>query len=214
MYPSIDLTNVLAPRRIASANPRARSLPSSGSNELPEVARPILLLLRTQNITLDTLILSGNPLTQGEVDELVTVLNMPDTFRHLDISRCSLDERSLEEIWDALPEQSYKMEVLDTSHNFGNVDHVLIRNSLCHFVRLRKLSIAGNCMSQFTDFLFYDETIMRWQLEELDLSDIKLSDETTMILAAYLEMPESNWLRRLDLNNCGLSGSMAATLRW
>ncbi|KAM0285012.1 hypothetical protein ACHAQH_001701 [Verticillium albo-atrum] len=209
---SIDLTNVLAPRRIASTNPRARSLHSSSSNELPEIARPILLLLRTQNITLDALIIGGNALTQGEVDELVTVLNIPDIFRHLDISRCSLDERSLEEIWDALPEQSYKMEVLDTSRNFGNVDHVLIRNSLSHFARLRKLSIAGNCMSQFTDFLFYDETIMRWQLEELDLSDVKLSDETTMILAAYLEMPESSWLRRLELNNCGLSGSMAATL--
>lgn len=78
-------------------------------------------------------------------------------------------------MWDVLPSQAATLEVLDTSHNFGNIDHAVIRNSLAHFTRLRKLSIAGNCLSQFTDFLFYDEVILGWQLEELDLSDVKVS---------------------------------------
>lgn len=35
-----------------------------------EIARPLLLLLRTRNTPLDTLLLSGNPLTAAEVNEL------------------------------------------------------------------------------------------------------------------------------------------------
>lgn len=99
-------------------------------------------------------------------------------MKELDISHCNLDERSLGEIWDALPQQGNTMEVLNTSRNMGNLDLVVIRNGLAHFSRLRKLNIAGNCLSQFTDFMFWDETIMSWQLEELDLSDIKVSAVT------------------------------------
>lgn len=159
-----------------------------------------------------------------------SALCIPGILKELDISHCNLDERSLGEIWDALPQQGSTMEVLNTSRNMGNLDLVVIRNGLAHFSRLRKLNIAGNCLSQFTDFMFWDETIMGWQLEELDLSDIKvraslsimvhslltsslkLSEETVNVLATYLAMPESDYMRRVDLNNCGLTGSMAAVL--
>lgn len=102
-------------------------------------------------------------------------MHIPDLLRELDISRCNLDERSLEEIWDALPSQGYKMEALNTSRNIGHVDHMVVKNNLSHFACLRKLGIAGNCLSQFMDPIVFDETIMRWGLEELDLSNINVS---------------------------------------
>ncbi|GKT46647.1 uncharacterized protein ColSpa_06828 [Colletotrichum spaethianum] len=182
----IDLTNVLASRNIVGVS-RARA----GSKKEPEVVRPILLLLRTGCIPCDTLLVGGNPLTAAEVDDL-------DLLKELDISRCNLDERSLEEIWDALPSQGYKMEALNTSRNIGHVDHMVVKNNLSHFVCLRKLGMAGNCLSQFRDPIFFDETIMQWGLEELDLSNINC--------------PEANYLRRLDLNNCGMTGTQIAEL--
>ncbi|OLN81681.1 hypothetical protein CCHL11_05608 [Colletotrichum chlorophyti] len=203
----IDLTNVLASQNIIGVS-RARA----GSKKEPEVIRPILLLLKTGNIPCDTLLVGGNPLTAAEVGDLVDVLQIPDLLKELDISRCNLDERSLEEIWDALPAQGYKMEALNTSRNIGHVDYTVVKNNLSHFGCLRKLSIAGNCLSQFTDPILYDETIMRWSLEELDLSNIKLNDATLQTLADYLTSPEANYLRRLDLNNCGMTGTQVAHL--
>lgn len=102
------------------------------------------------------------------------VLSTPDLLRELDISRCNLDERSLERIWDALPAQGYKLEALNTSRNIGHVDHVVVKNNLSHLVSIRKLSIAGNCLSQYMNPIFYEETIMGWGLEELDLSNINV----------------------------------------
>ncbi|OBR13611.1 Leucine rich repeat protein [Colletotrichum higginsianum IMI 349063] len=203
----IDLTNVLALRNIVGVS-RARA----GSKKEPEVVRPILLLLRTGSIPCDTLLVGGNPLTAAEVGDLVDVLHIPDLLRELDISRCNLDERSLEEIWDALPSQGYKMEALNTSRNIGHVDHMVVKNNLSHFACLRKLGIAGNCLSQFMDPIFFDETIMRWGLEELDLSNINLNDATLQVLGNYLQCPEANYLRRLDLNNCGMTGTQIAEL--
>ncbi|KAL0930892.1 leucine rich repeat protein [Colletotrichum truncatum] len=203
----IDLTNVLASRNIIGAS-RGRA----GSKKEPEVVRPILLLLRTGNSHCDTLLVGGNPLTAAEVNDLVDVLHIPDLLKELDISRCNLDERSLEEIWDALPSQGFKLESLNTSRNIGHVDHMVIKSNLSHFACIRKLSIAGNCLSQFTDPIFYDEAIMRWGLEELDLSNINLNNATLEILADYLMAPESAYLRRLDFNNCGMSGAQIAHL--
>ncbi|KAF6843269.1 leucine rich repeat protein [Colletotrichum musicola] len=203
----IDLTNVLSSQNIIGVS-RARA----GSKKEPEVVRPILLLLRTGNSHCDTLLVGGNPLTAAEVNDLVDVLNTPDLLRELDISRCNLDERSLERIWDALPAQGYKLEALNTSRNIGHVDHVVVKNNLSHLVSIRKLSIAGNCLSQFMNPIFYEETIMGWCLEELDLSNINLNDATLEILADYLATPEAAYLRRLDLNNCGMSGAQIAHL--
>lgn len=103
------------------------------------------------------------------------VLHIPDLLKELDISRCNLDERSLEEVWDALPSQGYKMEALNTSRNIGHVDHMAVKQNLAHFYNLRKLGIAGNCLTQAKDTIFLDETIMGWGLEELDLSHINVS---------------------------------------
>ncbi|KAF3806336.1 hypothetical protein GCG54_00006098 [Colletotrichum gloeosporioides] len=203
----IDLTNVLASQNIVGVS-RTRA----GSKKEPEVVRPILLLLRTGSSHCDTLLVGGNPLTAAEVTDLVDVLHIPDILRELDISRCNLDERSLEEIWDALPSQGYRLEALNTSRNIGHVDHMVVKSSLSHFACLRKLSVAGNCLSQFTDPIFFEETIMSWGLEELDLSNMHLNNATLDILAGYLLSQESAYLRRLDLNGCGLSGSQIALL--
>ncbi|EFQ24977.1 leucine rich repeat protein [Colletotrichum graminicola] len=203
----IDLTNVLASRNIVGVS-RTRA----GSKKEPEVVRPILLLLKTGSIPCDTLLVGGNPLTAAEVDDLVDVLHIPDLLKELDISRCNLDEKSLEEIWDALPSQGYKMEALNTSRNIGHVDHMVVKSNLSHFICLRKLGIAGSCLSQFRDPIFFDETIMRWGLEELDLSNINLNDATLQVLGNYLQCPEANYLRRLDLNNCGMTGTQIAEL--
>lgn len=66
----IDLTNVLGSQRKLSTSARFQSLLPAVPQEQSEVARPILLLLRTQNISLDSLLIGGNPLTQAEIDEL------------------------------------------------------------------------------------------------------------------------------------------------
>ncbi|KAK1456940.1 leucine rich repeat protein [Colletotrichum cuscutae] len=203
----IDLTNVLALRNIVGVS-RARA----GTKKDPEVVRPILLLLKTRSTPCDTLLVGGNPLTAAEVDDLVGVLHIPDLLKELDISRCNLDERSLEEVWDALPSQGYKMEALNTSRNIGHVDHMAVKQNLAHFYNLRKLGIAGNCLTQAKDTIFLDETIMGWGLEELDLSHINLNDATLQVLGDYLKSSQADYLRRLDLNNCAMTGSQIATL--
>ncbi|ROT38518.1 RNI-like protein [Sodiomyces alkalinus F11] len=201
----IDLTDVLS----SWCDP---SNVRSGVSIEQEIARPLFLLLKTRNTPLDTLLLGGNPLTTAEVDDLVSALAIPGTISHLDISRCRLDESSLEDIWDALQHQGLSMEVLNTSHNSGSIDYSVVRDSLVHFTSLRSLKIAGNCLGRYTDFLFYDETTTKWSLEELDLSDVRLSEETIRVLATYLSSPASQNLKSLHLNNCGINGSDVAML--
>lgn len=66
----IDLTNVLGSLPGSSAASRFETPSPANPKAETEVARAILLLLRTQNIPLESLYLGGNPLTTAEVDEL------------------------------------------------------------------------------------------------------------------------------------------------
>ncbi|KAJ6264784.1 hypothetical protein Dda_0936 [Drechslerella dactyloides] len=60
--------------------------------------------------------------------------------------------------------------------------------------------------------LLPEEILIRWRLEELDLSGTQLNNATVDALSAYLNSPASECLARLNLNNCGLKAGDLAVL--
>ncbi|KAF3925958.1 hypothetical protein ABW20_dc0106634 [Dactylellina cionopaga] len=57
-----------------------------------------------------------------------------------------------------------------------------------------------------------EEILIRWRLQELDLSGTPVNRATVDALSAYLNSPASDGLTKLNLNNCGLKAGDLAVL--
>ncbi|KAH9906228.1 RNI-like protein [Xylariomycetidae sp. FL2044] len=206
----IDLDHVL-PRESVALLPGA-SNPPSPSRRICEVMPPIILLLKSLQTRCNSLVLNGNPLGEADVVELSRILSsQPDFMKTLSISRCHLDEYQLAILWDGLNEQGSSIEVIDTSYNSA-VEAERISPTLLEATRIRRLNLAYSIKGHLTGPLFRPwsnpEFENPWRLEEVDLSGWKLNFDTAWALMKYLELDASQSLRRLVLNNCGLTGQM------
>ncbi|EPS41215.1 hypothetical protein H072_4904 [Dactylellina haptotyla CBS 200.50] len=57
-----------------------------------------------------------------------------------------------------------------------------------------------------------EEILIKWRLQELDLSGTLVNRATVDALSTYLNSPASNYLTKLNLNNCGLKAGDLAVL--
>ncbi|KAI1074665.1 RNI-like protein [Whalleya microplaca] len=207
----IDLRNVLSePAKVlenaASVSPQ--------DSRVSEVVLPIVLLWKSLQTRCCSVCLSGNPLGVTDVAALSrTLQNRPDFVKTFDISRCQLDETALVLLWEGIHEQRSSLEILDTSHNSGRIDAMRISQTLEEARKLRRLNLANSIKGHLNSALFRPwsttSKFQPWSLEELDLSGWKINFDTLCGIMKFLELDESCNLRRLALNNCGLSGEMA-----
>lgn len=160
-----------------------------------ELLRPMLMLMRRQLFHCHSLTMSGTPLAHQDVEELgkytrnynsacyspdfiltfclATLLGLDyASFKKLDLSKCSLGDVGLSNLWEALPAQAETLEYLDTSNNQGTVKASTISNTLDQLKAVKQLRIAGNTRIYPDDCLFEAATLDRWALEELDLSNM------------------------------------------
>ncbi|KAI0148473.1 RNI-like protein [Xylariaceae sp. FL1272] len=211
----IDLTNVL--RSVPTLSSAASNNVTSTPPGVCELMPPMVLLWKSLQTRCNSIRLNGNAIGGTDAVELCRVLqNRPNFLRSFDVSDCNLDEGSLVYLWEGLHEQRFYLEDLDTSYNSGRVEASRIAYTLNEAAGLRRLNLAYSIRGDLEGPLFrpwtQSEPFEIWHLEELDLSGWKINFDTMCSLMKYLELDESKGLRRLTLNNCGISGEMATGL--
>lgn len=209
---SIDLTNTLGlqtSQRLSRLQYDHEALCKKSS----ELLKPILMLWRLQMSVCQGISMSGNPISLGDMDELANLLALDYVhIKKLHLAKCALGDAGLSQLWGALGSQAYSLECLDTSDNQGIVRFDIIQRALKKLQRLVSLNIAGNTRIMSDASLFDGETIMKWALQDLNLSGIMLNDATVDVLAAYLGTYNSHGLQLVRLNNCGLTGKQISRL--
>ncbi|KAI0202185.1 RNI-like protein [Astrocystis sublimbata] len=206
----IDLTNVL--RKVPSVLPQ-QNVDSSSPLVVCEVVPPLVLLWSSSQTRCNSVTLNGNAIGEVDAIELCRVFqSRPNFLRGFEISRCNLDEASLVYLWEGLHEQRFSLEELDTSYNSGRIEASRIAYTLNEATGLRHLNLAYTIRGELGGPLFRpwsrSTSSEAWRLEDLDLSGWKLNFETLCGIMKYLEIGESNDLRRLALNNCALTGEL------
>ncbi|KAJ6446376.1 leucine rich repeat protein [Purpureocillium lavendulum] len=209
---SIDLTNTLGlqtSQRLSRFQYDHEALCKKSS----ELLRPILMLWRQQMSVCQGISMSNNPIAPGDMDELANLLALDYVhIKKLHLAKCALGDAGLSQLWGALGSQGFSLECLDTSDNQGIVRFDAIQRTLKKLQRLTSLNIAGNTRIMSEASLFDSETIMKWALQDLNLSGIMLNDATVDTLAEYLGTYNSHGLQLVRLNNCGLTGRQISRL--
>ncbi|KAI3336741.1 RNI-like protein [Xylariaceae sp. AK1471] len=209
----INLTNVL--RNIPTvSSPQIDNPPSCAPIGVCEIMPPIVLLWRSLQTRCNSITLNGNAIGEIDAVELCRVFqSRPNFLKTFEISRCNIDEASFVYLWEGLHEQRCSLEELDTSYNPGRVEASRIACTLNEASRLKRLNLAYTIRGDLEGPLFRpwssSAPFEAWHLEDLDLSGWKLNFDTLCGIMKYLELDESTGLRRLSLNNCGLTGELA-----
>lgn len=210
---SLDMSNVLGLGTKSNRLSRYEHDLTNLSKTTSEILQPILELLRRHLCVCNSISLSGNPMSSNDLDELANLLAINQVhLRRLDLSKCSLGDAGLSQLWMSLAGQANSLEWIDTSNNHGVVRFETIQRTLSGMRRLSRLNIAGNTRLVSEEPLFDEMTICKWELQELDLSGIMLNPATVDALSNYLKMNNAQHLQTMRLNNSGLTGAQIAQL--
>ncbi|KAL1838019.1 hypothetical protein VTJ49DRAFT_3142 [Mycothermus thermophilus] len=187
-----------------------------------EFLAPILSLLRCGITKCNRLIVSGNILPLGDIQDLALTMKC-GVIRALDVSRCGLDDFNLHDIVvDSLPEQRGQLRALTISGNPGRLPARVLPDLLGYLADVRELNLSGSIQGDgFIEYsvLPVDALQCMNNLEELNLSGYKLDDAAFHDLERFLQY--RSWqlkhgcptrLHKLVLNHCGITGSLAARL--
>ncbi|KAB5558181.1 hypothetical protein GE09DRAFT_1221310 [Coniochaeta sp. 2T2.1] len=186
-----------------------------------QILSPVFHLLEAGATKCNRLLLGGNELSQADISSLVYI-SRTGLLQALDVSRCGLCDMNLRDILSALSCNPESLQLLDVSGNNGRVPAVTVPNIIHLFTGLKELNLGGCLIGTVPGPLIPCEALERMsQLRELDISQYKVNDATILDLEGYLlrgssdfnTVTGSTWtLRRLALNNCGITGKQAAKL--
>ena len=170
--------------------------------------------MRARHATnIDWIILNGIALSETDIDYLFSAaIDQSCHFRAIDVGYCSLSERSMQTVLNAISHQGATLESVDVSGNPARLEPCSLNLELLSYNFLRKIKLSNISKTSGSDALLAAETLLRWRLEELDLSKTQLNEQSVDAIAVYLQSPQSETLRSLNLNNCQLSGKDIATL--
>ena len=170
--------------------------------------------MRARHATnIDWIILHGIALSETDIDYLFSAaIDQSCHFRAVDVGDCSLNERSLHTVLNALSHQGATLESLDISGNPARVEPDSLNLELLSYNFLRKIKLSNICKTSGAEALLNAENLIRWRLEEIDLSKTSLNEQSVDAIAVYLQSPQSETLRLLNLDRCQLTGSDVATL--
>ena len=160
----------------------------------------------------DWIILNGIILRDADLDYLyAATIDRKCHFRAIDIAYCGLAERNLDLVLHALSHQFSTMESIDISGNPARLDSSWHRH-VRSFEFMRKLQLSNVYRTSVPEPLIPPDLLITWKLEEIRLDRTLLNKETVEALASYLSHPQSQFLKMLSLNQCQLTGDLAADL--
>ncbi|CAK7221495.1 hypothetical protein SCUCBS95973_004519 [Sporothrix curviconia] len=142
----------------------------------------------------------------------------------LDVANCGLSDESMKLLFQALCQSAWTLQLLDVSQNFGRAPAALIQQFMESVGSLRQLNLSGCITGTFEGELLPLEVLDRLEyLEELDISNFKLNGNSINALVTFLQTLSARQasmlnggygysLRRLVMNNCGISGRQAGRI--
>ncbi|KAL1302512.1 hypothetical protein AAFC00_002899 [Neodothiora populina] len=177
------------------------------------IVEALFPLCRHQTTNVDWIALNDIHLSETDLDYLVgAAVDKACHFRAVELSRCSLTDRTLNLILDAFRAQENTLEALDISGNLARLSPAAFDSQISIFGFIRKLNLAHTSRINGSEPLLSAETLLTWRLSELRLTGTSLNEHTVEALTTYLRHPQSNTLRELFLDYCYLTGSDIANL--
>ena len=171
---------------------------------IPEALVPLCKKILTN---VDWLVLNGIRLGDSDLDYLVDAASQRVChLRALEIGNCGLSVHDIDVLLSTLAVQESTMEVIDISGVQGRFSPELFQRQIGYFGHIRKLNLTRVQKTAGPESLIAPETLLTWRLEELQLSQTVVNQETVDSIAAYLASPRSDSLHELGLDQCGLTG--------
>ncbi|KAI9811000.1 MAG: hypothetical protein M1827_005732 [Pycnora praestabilis] len=176
-----------------------------------EITEAIFPLCRKQMTNVDWIILNGIELGDEDLGYLVDAAGEKAChLRALEMARCGLTDRHMQLILNAMLSQDNTMEAINISGNLARLSPSTFQGQMGQFAYIRKINLSRVHRTSGPEPLIAPETLMTWRLDELDLSETKINEQTVDSIATYLASPMSDALRRINLNQCGLTGQDVA----
>lgn len=177
------------------------------------IVEALFPLCRHQTTNVDWIALNGIHLSETDLDYLVgAAVDKACHFRAVELSRCSLTDRTFNLILDAFRAQENTLEALDISGNLARLSPATFDSQISIFGFIRKINLSYTSRTNGSEPLLSAETLLTWRLSELRLTGTNLNENTVNALATYLRHPQSNTLRELFLDHCYLTSGDVATL--
>ncbi|TGZ80960.1 RNI-like protein [Ascodesmis nigricans] len=208
----VDFSECFKPRSRGSLSGDEFSTEKCTEKACP-VLEAIMPLCKRGLTNLDWFILTGVELLEPDLDWLVdAAASRLAHFRGFELSRCGLTERMINLFLNALAIHETTIEALDFSGNQARLYAPTLNDAMCYFPFIRKLNVSRIVRAAANEAALTTETLFRWRLEDLDLSETKLNPESVDALAAYLSSEKSSALRHLVLTQCSLTAKDVAVL--
>ncbi|KAI4268758.1 MAG: hypothetical protein LQ337_007668 [Flavoplaca oasis] len=177
------------------------------------ICEALFPLCAKQYTNVDWIILNGIMLSDADVDYLYAAAISKDShFRAIEVSNCSLADRTFLAILQALSHQGSTLECLNFSSNIARLEPLHMCEYLDELGYIRKVDFSNTYRTSGQEPLLGLRTLVGWKLEELDLSRSSINAASLQAIAGYLRSPQSQVLRHLRLNQCGLTGGNVADL--
>lgn len=164
------------------------------------------------------------PASMEQIDGTIAAGQDVVSLEVLDVANCGLTDQSMKLLFQGLVQSAGTLLTLDVSKNFGRVPAALAQEFMESVGSLRQLNLAGSLTGTAEGELISIQVLDRLEyLEEIDLSGFQLNESTVDTFILFLQTLSARQtsmqtegygysLRRLVLNNCGLSGRQAARI--
>lgn len=185
------------------------SSPDEGSG----ICEALFPLCSKQLTNVDWVVLNGIHLADADIDFLYAAGIKPSShFRAIELRSCGLMDRSMDTVLRAISHQGSTLESLNLSGNPSRIVPQSLEEHTQKFNYIRKIDLSCMSRSSGPEPLIPANVLLRWKLEELNLSGIAMNAGSLDALSNYLKSPQSDTLRELQLNKCQLTGSGVASL--
>lgn len=196
-------------RRMEFSGCMARRPESAGANRdgACGICEALFPVCAKQYTNVDWIVLNDIHLSDVDIDYLyAAAVEKSCHFRAIEVAFCGLADRSFQSIIQALSHQGATLECLNFSGNFARLEPLALREYLDEFAYIRIANFSNIYRTSGHEPLFELSTLMRWKLQDLDLSRSPINAETLQALTDYLRDPQSENLKDLRLIHCGLTG--------
>ena len=197
-------------RRLDFTQSLSRSSGDPGSCGIPEALAPICKRGLTN---VDWLVLNGIQLAESDVEYLVDLVSdRRSHIRAIELADCGISVHDADVLLSTLSVQEQTVEIINIAGAQGRFSPELFQPQINCFGGIRRLDLTLIQKNSGTEPLIAPETLMKWHLEELYLSQTAINEKAIESIAAYLASPMSKGLRELHLNQTGITGRDIATL--
>ena len=177
------------------------------------ICEAIFPLCGQQLTNVDWIVLNGINLAEIDVDYLyAAAIEKSCHFRAIDLGYCGLKDQTLKTVMQGLVYQEDTFESIDISGNVARVNPDIIGRQISRFQRIRKINLSNTQLCAGLEGIVESSTFLQWRLEEVILARTPLNDQSVTALATYLADKKSSTLRKLQLDQCQLSGKDIAII--